>query len=121
MGFSPGVYSVNEPDGSIGLNIVRTLNLERRVEVTFFTTDETATSGGLSPDYNGISGLSVVFDPSTVNQSVSVSIINDQVLENLEFFYGNLSSTDRAVEFSVPSAQVSIVEDTAEDGKKLTK
>jgi len=95
---------------------VRTLNLERRAVVTFFTTDGSATSGAPS-DYVGVISFSVVFDFLVVSQTVSVTINNDQILENLEFFYGNLSTTDGAIEFSASGARVDIVEDTAEDGE----
>ncbi len=117
IGFDPFTYTVNEQVGRVILT-VRLLSgvLERSAVVLFSTSDGTATSTAPA-DFTGVTRQAVVFDPSTSANNVSVTIINDQILENQEFFFGNLSTSDNAVSLSVPSADVFIDEVEGEDGE----
>ena len=116
MGFNPDAYTVNEIDGSVTL-IAQILSgmLERSAIVDFFTTDGSATSAD-PMDYMEESE-SLVFDASTGVQQIAVTIINDNAVENSESFYGNLSTSDVAVDLAPNAARVTIQEVSGEDGK----
>ena len=116
MGFNPDAYTVNEADGSVTLSAqILSGMLERSAVVIFFTTDGSATSAD-PMDYMEESG-SLVFDANTGVQQIAVSIINDNAVENSESFYGNLSTSDVAVDLAPNAARVTIVEVPGEDGK----
>ena len=116
IGFATDTYSVFEPDG-IAMLTASVLNgmLARPVRVSFITNDGTASS--TSPeDYIPVSNLVLEFDATTLSSQINISIVNDDILENPEFFYGNLSTSDGAVQLYPAAATVNIVDD---DGKYI--
>ena len=120
IGFVPDTYSVIEPDGIVTLTAsVLSGMLARPVQVSFLTTDGTATSS--SPeDYVAVSNLVLEFDAATLSRQINISILNDDILENAEVFYGNLSTSDGAVQLNPAAATVNIMEAPGDDGKYIT-
>ena len=115
IGFDPPSYSIDEPTGEVTLMVsLISGTLQRPVEVIFFTSDGTATSVG-EIDFDALSNVALRFDGTTSSRSVQVTIRDDSILENSEHFYGNLSTTDRAVQLQPASVQVDILE--VNDGK----
>ena len=90
--------------------------LDRSAIVNFFTTDGTATS--VAPmDFIPVTQTSIVFNAGTTAQQVTVTIANDDIVENSEFFYGNLSTSDGAVILDPSAARVTILETKGDDSK----
>ncbi len=95
-------------DGSLG----------RPAAVNFFTTDGTATS--VKPiDFMSVTGSSLIFGPSTTSLPVVVSIVDYNIVENPEFFFGNLSTTDDAVLLVPDFTTVTILEVIGDDSKQI--
>ena len=119
IGFAPDTYSVLEPDGIVTLTAsVLSGMLARPVRVSFFTTDGTASS--TSPeDYIAVSNLVLEFDAATLSRQINISIVNDDILENREVFYGNLSTSDGAVQLNPAAATVDISETPGDDSKYI--
>ena len=119
IGFVPDTYSVLEPERIVTLTAsVLSGMLARPVQVSFFTTDGTATS--TSPeDYVAVSNLVLEFDAATLSRQINISILNDDILENPEVFYGNLSTSDGAVQLNPADATVNIMEAPGDDGKYI--
>lgn len=115
----PAAYNVDEPDGQVTLIIsVLEGTLRRQAEVIFYTSDGTATSiAGLPEDFVPLSGLVLQFDEDTLSLTVTVAIINDDILEDTEFFFGNLNTSDSAVDLLPDEATVSILEQDGDDGE----
>ena len=90
--------------------------LDRSTIVNFFTTDETATYSA-PMDFIPVTQTSIVFDAGTTSQQVTVSIADDDVVENSEFFYGNLNTSDGAVILDPSAARVTILETGGDDSK----
>ena len=63
-------------------------------------------------DYTEISSQPVTFSSAPSQMCVSVSISIDDVTEENEFFTVELGSTDRAVQFTLQSAIVTIMDGT---------
>ena len=119
IGFDPDVYSVDETTGQVTFSVsVLEGTLERPVEVIFSTTDGSATS--VAPiDFVSISGAALQFDQNTLTVMVTVTIVDDAILENTENFFGNLITSDSAVDLGPDSATVNILE--IGDGKEKKK
>ena len=108
---------VNETDGTVTLTIkVIEGTLERDAVVSFSTTDGSATST-VPADFNAVSDQLFTFSPSTSSNDVTVTIIDDDIVENSEFFFGNLSTTDGAVNLDPSAARVTISETEGDDSK----
>ncbi len=106
---------MDETTGQVTLSVsVLEGTLERPAVVTFSTMDGTATS--TSPiDFNAITGAALQFDQDTLTVTVTVTIIDDAILENDENFFGNLVTSDSAVDLGPDNATVNILE--VGDGK----
>jgi len=94
--------------------------LERAVQVFISTRDGTATSTAPT-DYIGISMAPLQYDAFQRSRVIVIPIINDNILENDEFFFGILNTSDGAVILSVPRTDITILEDPGEDSKTLHK
>ena len=108
---------VNENDGTV-IFTVKILEgiLERCAVVSFSTTDGSATS--TDPVYFfAVSDQLVTFSPSTNSNEVTITIIDDDIVENSEFFYGNLTNADSAVILDPSAARVTISETEGDDSK----
>ena len=113
------MYDVNETTGQVTFSVsVLEGILERSVEVIFSTTDGSATS--VAPiDFVSISGAALQFDQNTLTVTITVIITDDAILENTENFFGNLVTSDSAVDLGPDSATVNILE--IGDGKEKKK
>ena len=108
---------VNEKDGTVIFTIkVIEGTLERDAVVSFSTTDGSATSTDPA-DFNALSDEKLTFSPSTSSNEVTVTIIDDDIVENSEFFYGNLSTADSAINLDPSAARVTISETEGDDSK----
>ncbi len=106
---------MNETTGQVIFSVsVLEGTLERPAEVTFSTTDGSATSSA-PIDFEAITGSLLQFDQNTLTVTVTVTIIDDAILENVENFFGNLVTSDGAVDLGPATATVNILEDG--DGK----
>ena len=84
--------------------------------VFFFTTDGSATSSD-PMDFTAVINEPVIFSPSTSSNEVTVTIVDDNIVENSEFFYGNVSTNDGAVNLGPSAAKVTISETEGDDSK----
>ena len=108
---------VNEKDGTVIFTVkVIEGTLERDAVVSFSTTDGSATSTDPA-DFNAVSDQLFTFSPSTSSNDVTVTIFDDDIVENSEFFFGNLSTTDNAVNLDPSAARVTISETEGDDSK----
>ena len=115
IGFVPIAYFTNE-DG-LGVELVVQVIagvLERAVQVFFSTNSGTATSSPPA-DFVGVLEAPLQFDSVARSRTIRVPILNDDVLENTEFFYGNLTTTDAAVDLTAPGATVTIFQIPGDD------
>ena len=115
IGFDPTSFSVVETDGSATFTI-RVLEgmLDRTTEVLFSTSDGSATS--VAPaDFVPVTDAPLQFDSSTLSQTFTVTIVNDDILENPEEFFGMLTTLDDSVDIR-PDVQTSTVTILEEDG-----
>ena len=92
--------------------------LARPVQVFFSTADGSATS--TSPaDFDSVSNFAVEFDATTLSRLVTVNLVDDTILENAEVFFGNLNTTDDAVDLAPAAATGNIMERSGDDGKRF--
>ena len=115
IGFLPVDYSVNEADGTVTLTVrVLAGQLARPVEVDFTTQDGTATSTAPEDFVNPALPITLQFTPDDLEREVVVTIIDDDITENIEFFNGLLSTIDRAVILNPDTANVDIIDNESE-------
>jgi hypothetical protein len=84
--------TVNEDAGTVSLTISKTGNTSSASTVLVRTTNVTAVAGS---DYNA-STATLIFPASQTSQTVSVSLINDNVAESTETFRVNLTAGSNA-------------------------
>ena len=90
--------------------------LQRPVTVTLNTLDGSATS--VAPiDFISLLGVVLQFDENTQSNSVTVTIIDDDIVENVEDFFAALMTTDSAVDLAPNMTTVNIID--LDDGKPL--
>ena len=92
--------------------------LEKTATVLFFTTDGSATSTDFM-DFQTVPGVNILFDATRNVQLVTVNITNDNAVENTEYFYGNISTNDSAINLVPDAVRVNLLEVPEEDGKCL--
>ena len=110
IGFDQLVYNVDEPDGTVTVTVsVLDGNLMRPAEVVFFTTDGTATSTA-PVDFVGLDNVVLQFDENTLTRPIVLTIIDDAILEDEENFFGNLSTSDGAVDLLPVTTRINILE-----------
>jgi len=87
--YSPGVialetssYRVNELDNTVEIAVVRTQGTDGRVSIDYATIEDSATAG---VDYQATSGT-LVFEPGESQKTVSVAILDDDLVEGNEEF-----------------------------------
>ena len=95
--------------------------LERDAIVFFSTTDGSATSTDPA-DFTAVTNEPVTFSSSMNSNEVTVTIVDDEAVESIEVFYGNLSTSDSAIDLLPASAPVTIRASLpSEDDSKLYK
>lgn len=86
--FDPATYTVLENVGTFEINVVREgRDLTCPVVIEYKTEDGTATAG---TDYVGASGT-LVFKPGDTQQTITLQIIDDELFEDDEHFFVNLT------------------------------
>ena len=108
------MYSVGENDGIVQISASLQGELRRPVEVLFSTQSGTATSED-PKDFQSLQGFILQFDELVLQDEVSVNIINDNIFEDDERFFGSLITNDADVDFGNNNATITIVDDG--DGK----
>ena len=105
--FDSSTYSVNENGGSATLRVVRSGGIGQTVTVNYASADGTATAGS---DYTAVSGT-LTFSPGVTQQTITVPIINDSVVEPNENFTVTLSNPSAGAALGTPAtATVTIVD-----------
>ena len=108
---------VNETVGSVTLT-ARIISgmLARPAIVNFFTLDGSAMA---TADYTAVN-QNLIFNSGTSMVMITVPIVNDDAVESmLEFFTGNLGTTDASVDLAPDTARVDIREVPGDDSKLL--
>ena len=69
-------------------------------------------------DYTSPGAVTLTFSNTTTSQTVSVIIVDDEILEDNEKFFANLATTDDRIDINPVNANATIIEDN--DGKLLS-
>src|SRR5687767_8412522 len=88
--FELSEVSVNEPAGTVAINIIRTGDFRRTTTIEYQTVEDDASEGA---DYKGAGGT-LVFKPGEGFKTIVLEIIRDEEVESLESFRFELSSSD---------------------------
>jgi pimeloyl-ACP methyl ester carboxylesterase len=104
--FSGSTYNVNENEGSATITVNLSSAASQTVSVHYATNDGSATTGS---DYSATSG-DLIFDLGVTNQTFSVPITNDNLIEGDETVNLVLSSPVNATLGSPNSAVLTIVD-----------
>ena len=108
------MYSVGENDGNVRISASLVQGkLQRPVEVLFSTQSGTATSED-PKDFQSLQSVVLLFDELMIRNEVTVAIINDNIFEGEETFFGSLVTNDAFVDVG-DNATITIVDDG--DGK----
>jgi ethanolamine utilization protein EutQ (cupin superfamily) len=107
--FSPATYSTGEAAGSVTLTVTKTGATALNATVHFATSDGTAVAPG---DYTAAAG-DLTFAPNETSKEITVSTVNDAVIENSETFTVTLTAPSGATLGTSPSATVTIVDNDA--------
>uniref|UniRef100_A0A0A1WZA3 Sodium/calcium exchanger 3 n=1 Tax=Zeugodacus cucurbitae TaxID=28588 RepID=A0A0A1WZA3_ZEUCU len=106
--FDPAHYTVLESVGDLEVHVVRAGSLSKLTRVEYYTQDGTAEAGS---DYVAVSGV-LEFPPGIEEQTISITIIDDDVFEEDEHFYVHLKKpSDDAVLIAPRVATVMILDD----------
>ena len=109
IGFSLEAYQVNESAGSVMLTVeVISGTLTEDVMLTYMTSDGTATTG---EDYMSMFGI-LTLSPGDTEETIMVSIVNDDLFENEETFMVHLflSGTSAGITLDPAIATVTIID-----------
>ena len=85
------VLNVRESDGIASIYVVRAQGTVGTVSVEYFTTDASATSQGIDPDFTSAAGR-LDFSGETVVASFPIILLDDSVAELGKTFYINLTN-----------------------------
>jgi len=104
--FSQPTYSFLENSGAALVTVNRTGVTNTAVSVSFATSDGTALAG---LDYQFVSAV-LTFAPGEVAKVVSIPLIDDNLGEPVEFFYGNLNLLGQPTNLSLGTPSVTVIE-----------
>lgn len=99
--------SVRESVGSVTIYIVRAQGTLGRISAEYLTSDGTATSIGVTPDYESTAG-SVEFGPNDRYVSVELTLVDDETSELEKVFYVNLTNPAGGTEMQCTSLNLSL-------------
>ena len=85
------ILNVRESDGIATIYVVRAQGTVGNVSVEYFTTDASATSQGIDPDFTSAAGR-IDFSGDTVVASFPIILLDDSVAELGKTFYINLTN-----------------------------
>ncbi|XP_012161483.1 sodium/calcium exchanger 1 [Ceratitis capitata] len=106
--FDPGHYTVLESIGDFEIHVIRSGSLSKLTKVEYYTEDGTAEAGS---DYVAVSGV-LEFPPGIGEQTIKITIIDDDVFEEDEHFYVHLRKpTADAVLVAPKVATIMILDD----------
>lgn len=95
---------VNEPAGTIAINIIRTGDFRQTTTIDYQTVEDDASEG---EDYKGAGGT-LVFKPGEGFKTVTLEILRDERAESAESFRFEISSSDPKAMLMRTSALVTI-------------
>jgi hypothetical protein len=98
--------SVNEPAGTVAINIIRSGDFRQTTTVEYQTVEDDAAEG---QDYKGAGGT-LTFKPGEGFKTVLINILSDDEEESAESFHFELTSTDPNAVLMRSSAVVTIVD-----------
>ncbi|TQV89522.1 Calx-beta domain-containing protein [Aliikangiella coralliicola] len=107
IGFEQVAKSVNENDTNVTLNVIRTGGSFGELGVSYNTTDASAIAG---TDYVALSG-NLTFADGETSQSISITLVNDDVYESDEQFAVQLSNLTGDGVLDSQAATITIVDD----------
>ena len=85
------VLNVRESDGLASIYVVRAQGTVGTISVEYFTSDDSATSQGIDPDFTSAAGR-LDFSGDTVVASFPIILLDDSVAELGKTFYVNLTN-----------------------------
>ncbi len=119
IGFDPITYLVEEDDGTVTLNVrIISGELARPVEV-LVTTEEGSATSTAPVDFINPGIITLQFDSIANVLNAVISIRDDDIYENPEMFFANLTSFDPAVIIAPGRAEITIVEDPQNNDRKF--
>ncbi|MCY3794804.1 MAG: hypothetical protein OXG51_10580, partial [Gammaproteobacteria bacterium] len=98
---------VGEADGTAALTVTRTCEAELHTEIEYYTVDGVAEAGA---DYTAARGQ-LAFAPDETQQSVTVTLTDDELDEPRESFSLMLAAGDAGAVGDIPETTVTIVDD----------
>ena len=110
IGFEELLYEVDENDGTVNITVVIVNNnLRQSAEVIFSSVDGRALS---TPpmDYENLGDIPLRFNQTTSHQSVIIPIIDDNILEDVENFLGQLTTLETFVDLMPAMTEINILE-----------
>jgi Metallo-peptidase family M12B Reprolysin-like/Calx-beta domain len=110
--FATTAYSVKETQKRAVLTIKRSGPPTGVATVQYATSDGSATSTGIDPDFAAVTGI-LTFPNKVVTKTITVPIVNDTLVEGPEAFTVTLSAPAGASLGSANSATVTILDDDA--------
>ncbi|NKI30307.1 Calx-beta domain-containing protein, partial [Croceivirga thetidis] len=114
LAFESTNVTVNEGDGTATFNVVLTGNFPSSFTVDFTTSDGTATDGD---DYNVASGQLTFAGTDGEIQSITVDILEDDIIEATENYTVSLSNVSLGlVDINTPSATGNITDNDTDPG-----
>jgi len=100
--------SVDERGGLARFTLVKNESSTIPVSVWFSTANGTATA---SDDFVAQTNQQITFEPGSSLQIVDVEVVNDEVLENAEYFFGTITSSSLQVLLDQSITSVNITDD----------
>lgn len=117
VGFETTKYSILESEGNIEVSVKREKDSKGEISIDYETKEGTATA---EDDYKSVNGT-LVFKEGETEQTISVEIIKDDVKEDDETFFVELSnlkvlskpgeSSNFCIPLALKSAEVTIIDD----------
>ncbi len=119
IGFDPNTYLVEEDDGTVSLSVrIISGELARPVEV-LLTTEEGSATSTAPVDFINPGIITLQFDSIANVLNAVITIRDDDIYENPEMFFANLTSFDPAVIIAPGRAEITIVEDPENNDREF--
>src|SRR5687767_7767361 len=102
--FELSEVSVNEPAGTVAINIIRTGDFRRTTTIEYQTVEDDASEG---QDYKGAGGT-LVFRPGEGFKTIVLDILRDEKEESTETFRFELTTSDPQCKLMRSSTAITI-------------
>lgn len=86
------------------------------METNYFRVSTAPGTALSSKDFIGVPETEVIFKPGEATKKITITIVNDKILERPEVFYVKLRSNDPGLTVSPAKSKITIIDD---DGKCL--